>query len=256
MHGIPLQKRTEYCFWVTGLMRGNDKANRHCKDACLWFRPPPFLSVNMKDKGYEELKIKVGNIVYLNDSTKSAQWFYAYKGPWTSGEVVPRRGDLYHASDILHVKVKAYKTFNAGPGQVIIIPLQVGGRDGKEYKIMDCDACDGKSQVCVRDQFGKEEYEQFVYEKTCPKCHGLGKIEYIRPLEPWEEYDFVDKNAFDIFQERMRKAIEEYDDEILFKEEKEKYEKFIDRLKDEKKQIAEGGGRKRKRKPTKESSNP
>lgn len=247
MSGIPYQKRTEYCFWISGLKRGNDKFNSETMDAQLWFNPPPPLTVNLRDKGFEELKFQVKNIKFLTAPMQPGSWYFAYKGPWTSGEAHPYRSELIYSSDSLHVKVKAYKRFRAGPGKVFIVPLKAGNAD-KEYKIMDCEECNGRTQISVTEQLGKEDYEKIVYEKECPKCYGLGKVEYVKPIEPWEKFDFVDKHAFDIFQEKMKKALDEYD-EILYEEEKTKYDKFIKRLEEEKIQIdCKDNKRKRKRK--------
>lgn len=198
MSGIPLQKRTEYCFYV--------KLDRDpLKDSFLYFTPFP-----------NSIKYSISGVNILSDE---GRWWAIYKKPWVEGDDIPNRLIILFGSEI-EVFVRSRKIFKRGWKEVCMTPLKISLRP---IKIYECEMCNGEGSMLM------DYTDVCPIEENCPDCRGLGKVETRPSANP--HFDFMDDSVID--RVKAEKSLEEYD-KFLMRLESEKQQRLEKAMRREK----------------------
>ncbi len=176
MSGIPLQRRTEYCFYV--------KISRDpLQDAFLYFSP-------VRDAH----KYDISRLCVLSDV---GRWWYAYeKLSWDETRETPDRFVvLFGAEEDVNIRIRRlFKKWR----DLCLIPLKIS--PSPPISIQPCTECDGSGRTVSRDD------PDMPFEDLCKVCKGMGKME--TPIKK-ARFDFIDESALDIV--KGTKTADEYD---------------------------------------------
>ncbi len=171
MSGIPIQRRTEYCFYI--------KATRDpLVQAYLYFKP-----VN------DTIKYDINRLSILSDE---GQWWFTYQKPWEETYQQPSRSVVFFGTEeLVQIGVrKLYRNWN----NVCIVPLKI---TTKPIRVVSCEICNGDGKQICRDD------PSMPFEAICKNCKGVGKCEW-KP-----QFDFIDEDA--LLQVKKTKTKEGYE---------------------------------------------